>query len=374
MPCGWRCTRGRANRRMRHCLAPVGRSEVTDGRVSRPTPRVGRVGGEPGHDAAGHDAAGHEAGRAAAVGLTPAQQRTLAVLRRDPEPVVFDQQWIDDLTATARDALAGLSARLGGAQVWVSKGMLANVHGCEVQYLQPDEFTWRPSTAAGFVAHLAIELALNWPGDPVPGEVVDAAIARLADQPDARGAYMAGLTPADHAELRGRAVDRTTKFLQEFPPIPGSAHPVLESSIRWSPPGTITLAGKVDLVLGRPQGTESRQVLIDLKTGGRSFHHRDDLRFYALVQTLRTGVPPRRLVTYYFDEAACDPEDVTTSVLEAALARTLAGIERHVELHAEARPPVLRVGASCRWCPIAADCTEGSAYLRALAGDDDTAP
>ena len=45
--------------------------------------------------------------------------------------------------------------------------------------------------------------------------------------------------------------------------------------------------------LGRPTGDESSKVIIDLKTGRSSPRHRDDLRFYALVETLARELPPR---------------------------------------------------------------------------------
>jgi hypothetical protein len=299
--------------------------------------------------------------------LTPAQERTLGLLRRADDPVVFAEAFVNELVADATAAVAELSGRLGGETLWVSKSFLTSVHGCEVAHLQPDEFEWRPSTAAGFVAHKAIELALNWRGEPPPAQVVDEALARLADQADGRGAFVAGLSDGDRAELRSRAVDRCTKFLQDFPPLPMSAHPVLESAAKWRPPGTIELSSKVDLVVGKPSGRESRLLIVDFKSGYRSFHHRDDLRFYALLQTLRQGVPPRKLVTYYLDYAESEVEDVTEGILRASLTRLLDGIERHIELTVEQRAAQKRTGAACRWCPLQAGCEEG---LRFLHGND----
>lgn len=295
--------------------------------------------------------------------LTPAQQRTLSLLRRDTEPLVFDPAFVDQLVATATEAVADLSARLGGERLWVSKNRLSGMHGCEVRYLAPDDFEWTPASAAGFVAHKAIELAQYWRGELTPMDAVDEALARLVDQADGRGAYVAGLTDGDWAELRSRAVDRVTKFVQDFPPLPRTAQPVYEAAAKWQPPGTIEFTGKADLVVGRPSGRESRLLIVDLKSGSRSYHHRDDLRFYALLQTLRQSVPPRQLVTYYLDYADAESEAVNEGILEAALHRALEGIERHIELTVEGREPVKRPGAACRWCPLRADCAEGRAFL-----------
>lgn len=295
--------------------------------------------------------------------LTPTQQRLLALIRRAADPLQFDAAFVEHLEQQATAAVAEFSARLGGESLWVAKGFLSSVHGCEVAHLAPDEFEWRPSTAAGFVAHKAMELALNWRGEPVPAIVVDEAIARLGDETSNRGGYVAGLTDADYADLRSRAVDRVTKFLQDFPPLPAGAHPVLEPSARWKPPGTIEFSGKADLIVGQPEGSESRLLIIDLKTGGKSPHHRPDLRFYALLETLRRAVPPRKLATYYLDYADAEVEDVSEGLLEAALVRALEGIARHVELVVDRREPVKRVGVACRWCPLRDTCAEGQAYL-----------
>lgn len=306
--------------------------------------------------------------------LTPTQQRLLEQLRRDTDPLVFDAMYIDDLVHRGHEALAERSARFGGERQVVSKGFLTNIHGCEARHLAPDTFTWTPANARGFVSHKAIELGAHWSGEPVPEVLVDEALARLADSPGNQGDFVAGLTDADRAELRGFAVERVTRFMEDFPPLPATAHPVYEARTRWSPPGTIELVGKTDLLVGRPDGRISTRLIVDFKTGWRNVHHRDDLRFYALLETMVRKVPPRRLVTYYLDSTEADVEDVTEGVLDAALARLLGGIDRHIELTigddaGVMRDPIKRPASACRWCQIAATCTEGQQHLRSLNGE-----
>src|SRR4051794_6065500 len=105
--------------------------------------------------------------------FSPVQERTFATLRRGEEPIVFAEGDVADLRAVAAAAVAELSGRLGGERLWVSKGFLASVHGCEAQHLAPDDFMWRPANAAGVVAHKAIELGIHWPGTPAPTQMVD---------------------------------------------------------------------------------------------------------------------------------------------------------------------------------------------------------
>ena len=311
---------------------------------------------------------------AATDAFTPTQMRTFEWLRRAEQPTVFNPDFIEQLVHSTRSALADLSTRNGGADLYVSKGFLQRVHGCEALHLHNEannDFSWSPATAAGFVAHKAIELLLNWQGEPFPADLVDHALASLADATGGQGAYVASLTEVDRAELRSKAVDRTTKFLYDFPHLPSSAIPVLESTMRYAPPGTITLSGKADLILGKPAANESHRIVIDFKSGWRSHHHRADLRFYALLHTLKDHVPPRRLITYYLDESDAEVEDVTEGALEAAQRYALDGVERHIELTVEGRPAEKRPGSACRWCPLASECDEGREYLAALRGDPD---
>jgi hypothetical protein len=300
--------------------------------------------------------------------LTPTQQRLLEQLRRDPEPTVFDEDFVDGLVTRADEAMAHSSERLGGERLFVSKAFLVNALGCETRHLEPDRFEWTPIAARGFVAHKAIELGVHWQGEAVPETLVDEAIARLADDESSRGDWVAGLSDSDRAELRCFAVERVTQFLQDFPPVPGRFHPVYEARTRWTS-GCIELSGKTDLVIGRPEGRASTKLIVDFKSGRPSAHHRDDLRFYALLETLVRRVPPRRLVTYYLESAAADAEIVTEAVLEAALARLIDAVERHVELVVDRRPPRKRTGPTCRWCHVLAQCAEGRAHLAVI--DDD---
>jgi hypothetical protein len=301
--------------------------------------------------------------------LTPTQKRLLDQLRRDADPLVFDEEFIDDLVARAETVVDEATEALGGERLVVSKNFLTQVLGCEAKHLLPDTFEWTPANARGFVSHKAIELGAHWPGEPAPEMLVDEALARFADQASNQGDFVAGLTDGDRAELRAGAVERVTRFLQDFPPLPSRAQPVFEARTRWTPKGCIELVGKTDLVIGRPEGRTSTKLVIDFKTGWASPAHRHDLRFYALLETLSRRVPPRRLVTFYLDSADADIEDVTPSVLETALARLEGALKRHAELTVGNQPPLKRVSTACRWCPGLASCHEGRQHLAML--DDD---
>jgi hypothetical protein len=295
--------------------------------------------------------------------LSPLQLKTLGLLRRGDDPIVFDADFIAELRADIEAAFVEFHERMNTEKIFMSKHRVSSVLGCEVQHLHDDMFSWSPAVAGGQVAHRAVQLIVNWKGDPVPADVIDEAIARLADDDTSLGDWIAGLSEADAADLRGFAVDKLIKFQECFPPLDRRSAPTVESSVRWPIDGPIVLSGKVDLTLGRPSGSESRKVIIDLKTGWVSQKHREDLRFYALVETLRADVPPRKLASFYLDAGEPVVEDVTENVLRTAARRMLDAVNAEIELRCEGREPTKRPGVSCRWCPLSDNCAEGQAYL-----------
>ena len=135
------------------------------------------------------------------------------------------------------------------------------------------------------------------------------------------------------------------------------------------------LNGKYDLTLGSPASLEgpnrlerAGKVIIDLKTGSRSPTDPEDLRFYALIETLSVGVPPLGVGSFYVAEGRIEHEAVTTEVLDSALRRTLDGIDRLISLRADTRAPRRVPGPPCRWCSVSVDCGPGQEWL---SGTDD---
>jgi len=293
--------------------------------------------------------------------LTPAQERTLALLRRTDEPLVFSEAFVNEMREETLAALAQFQPRLDGQTLFVTKHKLSSIHGCEAKFLAPDDFEWTPARARGQIAHKAIQQMINWRGEPTPRDLVDDAMARLADQENDFGRWVAGLSAGDEAELRGHAVEHVNKFIETFPPLDPRSNPATEAAAKWPVDAPITFSSRVDLVMGKPEGRESRKLIIDLKTGRVSPMHREDLRFYALVETLVRDVPPRKLATFYLDSAQPIVEDVTEGLLRSALRRTLDGVHALIELTVEGREPVLRPGTHCRWCPLSDGCPQSVA-------------
>lgn len=286
------------------------------------------------------------------------------------ERPVFDAALRHELRAHLEEALTPVVAELGPDEsLWVSKHTLSSVHGCEGRHVaqRSEVFAWSPALARGAVVHKAVELSVHWRGELVPLDLVDEAMARLANEDKAVSDWLRTCAESDRAELRSVAGERVTSFLECFPPLSSRWIPVTEGRLRADVcGGQVVLQGRTDLTLGRADGTRAGKVVIDLKTGSFSPTHVDDLRFYALVDTLRIGTPPRLTASYYLDQARAHPEEITTDVLHTAVVRTVEGVRKLRELEG-GREPVLRSGPACRWCPALPDCGTGRAHL----GEDD---
>jgi hypothetical protein len=275
-----------------------------------------------------------------------------------PRPT-FDPALAVGLRRRMEEALGPVAGGLG-TLLRVSKHDLSNVHTCEAYYrAEKDSFTWAPRNAYGTVAHRALRLSVALPGDALPLDLVDMAIdASLADdQGGGLGPYLQGASRLEMAELRASANDVVVQFLECFPPLlrewrPRTDTPILVKLCA----DRITLRGKPDLAFGQARGNEAGVLVVDLKTGWSYPHHFDDLRFYALLQTLKVGVPPYRVATYYLDSATFHHEEVTPATLEIAAGRTVDGVRKIARLLDLDVPAAITPGATCRWCRLRDDC------------------
>ena len=121
--------------------------------------------------------------------------------------------------------------------------------------------------------------------------------------------------------------------------------------MRWPLDGPITLRAKADIVIGRSTGNESRKVLIDLKTGRIVARHREDLRFYALVETLVPRASAEGGGIVLARGRRCGRSiAVTEPMLRSALRRTLDAISRIIELTIEGCSPKPPPSADCFRC------------------------
>lgn len=312
-----------------------------------------------------------------ATALNEAQQSVVNELGATSE---HRPTFADGLAAGLRQHLAdGLRDAAGhlreGENLYVTKFLLSQVLSCEARHVHElsAPFAWSVPVARGTVAHKAIELSVHWRTIPIAAELVDEAIATLSLDGSPISQYLITLPESEHAQLRSEAINATQAFLDGFPP--------LRSNPQWRPAvevrgryeflkSSFVLAGKVDLSLGGPTGDRSGRVFIDLKTGRRQRTHADDLRYYALIETVRYGTPPRALASYYLDESRLAVEHVTQDLLWTAANRVIGGVERHLALTEAAADPIYRPSLACRWCSLIGSCESGKGFLKETDDDD----
>jgi hypothetical protein len=292
---------------------------------------------------------------------TPTQGRVMAELfGRVSDRPDFDRDIGARLRAMLEEELGPLVAdRQPEEALYLAKRTLAQVHTCEGWLVAERElpFEWSAAAARGTVAHKAVELSVTLRDCPPPLDLVDLAIERLIDSTD-RGihAWLLDAPAAEIAEVRGAAADWVVKFQDTFPVLLRAWRPRLESSLTVELcGGRVVLRGKVDLALGRAEGTTAKVLIVDFKTGRAQPMHAEDLRFYALLEAIRVGVPPYRLATFSLDSGTWVAEDVDDGVLAAAVRRTVAGVAKLAALE-DGASPALRAGPACRWCPAAPTC------------------
>jgi hypothetical protein len=300
--------------------------------------------------------------------LTPAQLHVLELIgsRPDDHPD-FDPQLRLLLRSRLEAGVRVSLPQLADDQViFVNKHALNMVHGCEARYVAEQKQKFEPTLpmVIGTVVHKAIELSIHWQGEVVPAAIVNDAIAVLEYGDSWTTDFIQTRSEREKAELRSEAVERFASFVETFPPLKQGWRPVTESRVTLELlDGRIILRGKVDLTLGHPHGNTAGKVLIDFKTGRYFSSHIDDLRFYGLLEAIKTGVPPRMLASFYLDQGELHPESVTIHALDSAEARLADGIRKMIDLQTEEREAIKVTGPPCRWCPVSATCSEGGAYL-----------
>jgi hypothetical protein len=310
--------------------------------------------------------------------LTPAQldgvDDLLALGQARP---TFHEGLALELLDLLEDGLAPVLQLLGPVELTVNKTALHQVHACEAHHLAEADvpFEWTVASSRGTVAHRALELAVFRPGDKIsPLDLVDEAMNRLIQTGEdwSPRDFLRGADPAELAEVRGGACDVVTKFQECFPPLVAAWRPRLESTCRVEIGGSsIILRSKVDLALGRPVGYEGRVLIVDVKTGRPYPSHLDDLRYYALLETLRSKVPPFRVASYYLESARWQAEDVTEEILVVAAHRVVDGVRKLAELRLGQRAPTTNPGPTCGFCRLREGCAGSQEWfeLRERVGD-----
>ena len=290
--------------------------------------------------------------------LTEPQQRTLDQLIGTERPV-FPADLPQRLRDRIEEAARGLELH---DLLWLGKERLNDLDRCEGTFWsklagEGPAFAHSRATALGVVQHRAIEVVVGAREALEPHDAATIAATRTADREERFAEYWCQLATAEQDDLLMEVARRTALFEGSFPPLRDLRRelaPMVELPMKAELlGGSLVVSGKVDLVVGRPdrmQPMRAQRLLIDLKTGGAYPEHAEDNRAYALLHTLRFGVPPYRVASFFLEGGTWQVEDVHEELLFHAADRVIAAARSAASLRA-GREPTLTAGRWCTWCP-----------------------
>ncbi|HEX5903882.1 MAG TPA: PD-(D/E)XK nuclease family protein [Actinomycetota bacterium] len=301
--------------------------------------------------------------------LSPAQRRTMDGLigeaRRAPVPSDAVQRLRDRIEEAAR-------AFELPDPLWLGKSNLNDLGRCPglfdaVRSGERGPFEFSARSAAGKLAHKAIELEVAGREERDPHELVEQAAERLGED-RAFGAFWHGLDGLRRDETLMDGAKTLELFRSTMPPL-RLMRRELAPSTEWHVRvellgGSLVLSGQLDLVLGAQAAGRggADRLAIDLKTGRAWPEHAEDMRFYGLLLALRFGVPPYRVATLYLDSGEWQAEDVDEKVLGRAADRVIDAVRAAAASDA-GRPLELRPGPFCTWCPRGRTCPSSTALV-----------
>lgn len=296
--------------------------------------------------------------------LTDPQRRTLEGLIGTGDRPTFPA----DLAQRLRDRIEGAVRELELAEpLWLGKEKLNQHERCEGLFQsvlsgEAPPFAHSARSAHGVLLHKAIEVDVGARDGMSPHEVARVAVARVIEREERFGEYWGGLSSSEQDDAVMEVVRRITLFQGSFPPLKPLRRelaPISELRVRVELlGGDVVLSGQIDLVVGMPDRldpTRATRLVIDLKAGSAYPEFAEDMRFYALVMTLRFGVPPYRAASLFLESGTWQSEDVTEATLIHAADRAIAAARAAAAL-SNGREPALTPGVYCSWCPLAATC------------------
>jgi hypothetical protein len=307
--------------------------------------------------------------------LSPSQRRTLDGLIGTGERPVFPPDLVRRLKDRIEEAVRAYETR---QQLRLGKSSLSDLGRCPglfdaVRSGERAPFAFSARSAAGRLAHKAVELEVSGREERDPHELVEAAADRVQEEEDAFRAYWLDLDPLRRDEALMQAAKTLQLFRSSMPPLRlmrRDLSPCTEWHVRAELyGGALVLSGTLDLVVGSTSAAEparATRLAIDLKTGRAWPEHAEDMRFYALLLALRFGVPPYRVATLYLDSGEWQAEDVDERVLSHAADRVIEAVRCAAAADAR-RPLELSPGPFCTWCPRAATCPRSAAPRAATA-------
>lgn len=315
---------------------------------------------------------------------TPARERLAADLLawgkpRPPMPAGISTQLLTQLEAAFRQmgpTLQEAANQARSRRLFIGKTVLDR-STCDGLQLAPEPYVHTFANARGVLAHAAIgeDLESGRKDDPetLVEQVWHDESTKRAGDPSSLSSFLNACPEPDADALRFEVVNLVDTFREVWPPLPVQALRLrIEKRVQVRlAGGAVLLQGIPDLVIdSHREDDRARSLVVDFKTGKpRSEHDRHELRFYALLETLRSGRAPFRWATFYATEGRTEPEDLRVETLEATVHRVIDTVAQLVRLSGfDADAPEdqlnLRSGIGCYGCQRRPTCTVAAADAR----------
>jgi len=298
----------------------------------------------------------------------------LEVIRGDPATRPSPDSIVIE---AARSLLEGAAAAWAGSLpddvvVRVTKDAVGGVRRCEVRHLTELALRFakeeEPRSAALLRGRMldALFRQVAVTGVVGPDPLADAIAAGRADGED--GAQdLLGLGAPDQLTVRAEVTAATERLVADWPSLPpGSSVRTQERVLVSLAGGRVLLSGRPDVTIGRPSLHRAGVVVLEAKSGGFRPAHLDEVRFYALLEALRWGVAPFRVVVWSLGDGRIEAVDVDADLVWSEALRVADAITRLTRL-AAGEAPRPSANPLCPSCPRLADCADGSRQV-ALAG------
>jgi hypothetical protein len=163
--------------------------------------------------------------------------------------------------------------------------------------------------------------------------------------------WIGDLSGPARSELRGEVERQADGLRRRWPALDPTWLPRTREALRVSlDEGRFLLSTRVDLVLGHPAEDVATVALVQVTSGARWAGHIADRHFDALVETLRSTVPPFAVATYSTRTGELDVDPVTPELLVGAAQRCLAGARAMASAAAGAETTAVADGRHCTAC------------------------
>ena len=262
---------------------------------------------------------------------------------------------------------AGTRAAVGAwpeTTFFLSKSLHSGLGNCEGQvladYQQREQSRDRKlplPAAVGIVAHRAIQISHTHADEAFsPDQLARLALEGSLEE-EGFNAFWSQAAANTQSDVLTRAVSATLGFLDTFPPLANAWAPRFEESVS-AKAGGVRLAARMDLVLGRPK-PDGRQTMLlaDIKTSDIRENHFDEAMFYALIASIRHGVPPYRSTVISVSSGEWTDPDVTTDRMLSVADDVVERVNAGVAVLTEQRSPKLSPSFACSWCSARSTCS-----------------